>query len=675
MIKFKYLLLLLTIALIYGIVPIFSIDQRIDQITGSEGGGPKERDEVEKENKRRVELQKQSQSSDPEIQQMRDEIELLKQEMRALRAGKPLSEEEKKKRESEKPTGSPVNTLFFGDEDMTPQDVEDSQRYGGFSRELFMQVQSPDFKKGIAERYQWQLLYWTHGNYFNNGNLRRLDETNQTSIERTDDRVQFIAGGIQFDSFFPVHPRLDLRFDVWRFGFWGQDQLAGRDTNNDIRVTQNGANTLNFGQLYFDWHFKLNPRQNDRVSLRVGRQDFRLGGRIFRDFHQDDILDAIVFKWHDPKWGKLDLLLVDVFSNAPDTRDVNFIRFLSFSSPTVNNFDGRADTLRHGFKYRYSVYGDSDFVGSHLEIAPFYFIAHYSGSNQPFGGADRSFLGTAGNFIDNDYVVMRGARLNYGIGRWFRSAFTYAESFGVDRKVPSLLFESRDVDTNGKSYHLEMEFSAFRRRLRFQPSYFFSDGGRYYANGQQYSTGFVSFKGDQVGGILTDLYWGVHPTAYTSHQGTVDELYRQDRKTGTQFKHLGFYFGILSNLFLKLDWWRMEDTNQFSFLGNRQRANPNFLLRNNSGINTEIQNFVFEQVAGFYPDNNAVILAARRMGAPLGEEYNVGLDWNVFRGFKVWATWGVLIPMRFYATQGLIQDAPQGNARFTGFQLGTSLIF
>jgi hypothetical protein len=220
-----------------------------------------------------------------------------------------------------------------------------------------------------------------------------------------------------------------------------------------------------------------------------------------------------------------------------------------------------------------------------------------------------------------------------------------------------------------------MEFSAFRRRLRFQPSYFFADGGRYFANGQQYSHGFVSFKGDQVGGILADLYWGVHPTAYTSHQGTVNELWRADRKTGTEFKHLGFYFGIMSNLFLKLDWWRMEDTNQFSFLQSRRRFNPSFLWRNNSSPNLDIYDLLFDRVAEFYPENAAVIQASRRAGAPLGEEYNVGLDWNVFRGFKVWATWGVLVPMRYFATQGLIQAAPQGNARFVGFQLGTSLIF
>lgn len=51
-----------------------------------------------------------------------------------------------------------------------------------------------------------------------------------------------------------------------------------------------------------------------------------------------------------------------------------------------------------------------DLIGDHLELTPFYYIAHYSGTNQPFGGADRSFQGTSGNFIDNDFVIMRGQK-------------------------------------------------------------------------------------------------------------------------------------------------------------------------------------------------------------------------------------------------------------------------
>jgi hypothetical protein len=643
-------------------IQLSAVDQKMEQITGSDSDDQKEFNS--KDNKS---------IQDPDLKKMKEELEFLKKEIELMKVenkkNKPSNIENKDK-------DTPPQNLFGGIEVTAKANpVESQERYGGFSRDLFMQVQTPDFKKKLAERYQWQVLFWTHGNYSNNSDLRKIDSTNQTSINFTDDRTQFVAGGVQFDNFFPVNPRLDFRFDIWRFGFWGQDQLAGRDTNNDIKTTSSGANTLNFGQLYIDWHFKLEPTRTDRFSLRVGRQDFRIGGRIHRDFYQDDILDAVVLKWYNPRWGKLDLLLLDVFSNGPDTKDVNFIRFLSLSSPTVNNFNGKTTTLRHGIKYRYSFFGDSDLIGDHLEFTPFYYIAHYSGTNQPFGGADRSFQGTSGNFIDNDFVIMRGARINYGFSKWFRTATTYAESYGIDRKVPTLLLENRDVDTNGKSYHIELEFSAFKRRVKFLPSYFISDGGRYYLDGTQYSHGFTSFKGDQVGGLLTDLYWGIHPSSYTSHQGTVDQPYNQDRKTGTQFKHIGLAFGVLENLFLKLDYWRLEDTNQFSFLGTRPHGSPNFMLRGNRPMDPDIQTILFDQAAKFYPDNSAVIMAARRFGTPMGEEYNVGMDWNLFRGFKVWATWGVLIPMRYYSTQGLIQGAPQGNARFVAFQLGTSLIF
>jgi hypothetical protein len=655
--------------LFFSVYALLAVDQNLEQVTGSQNTNEK----VESQEKI---ITKESE----EMKKLSDDLEVLKKEIKSLKEKNQKQVVPQVIKAPDEEKDKPGTVVVEGKADVKdplakPNPVESTDTYGGFSRDMFMQLQTPDFKKSLMERYQWQILFWNHGNYSNNSDLRKLDSTNQTSIDRTDDKTQFVAGGIQFDNFFPVHPRLDFRFDIWRFGFWGQDQLAGRDANNDNRQTTSGANTVNFGQLYFDWHFKLNPTSRDRISLRVGRQDFRLGGRIHRDFYQDDILDAVVFKWYDPVFGKLDILLVDVFSNGPDTKDVNFMRFLSFSSPTVKNFDGKSATIRHGIKHRFAFYGDSTIIGDHLELTPFYYISYYSGTNQPFGGADRSFQGTSGNFPDKDYVIMRGGRLNFGLAKWFRSQFSYAESFGIDRRVPSLQLENLDVDTAGKSYHLELEFSAFKRRLRFQPSYFYADGGKYHVNGTQYSHGFVSFKGDQVGGLLTDLYWGVHPTAYTSHQGTVDQPYTQDRKSGTQFKHLGLYIGVLENLFIKLDFWRIEDTNYFSNLSKKSSVDLGFLAPTGKTMDTVIQNAIYSEVAKFYPENNTVIMAGRRFGAPLGEEYNLGFDLNLFKGFKVWATAAVFLPKRYFSTAGLVQNAPEGNEKFYGFQLGSTLIF
>jgi hypothetical protein len=182
-------------------------DQDINQITGagSETRGQEPRTELE---------------------QMRREIRELKRELQEIKGKKP---------DSKKDSDSVLNKLL--DKDIQKEEEESNGQYIGTNRDFFMQIQTPDFKKSLMERYQWQLLFWTHGNYSNNSDLRKLDNTNITSVDQTDDKVYFAVGGIQFDNFFPVHPRVDLRFDIWRFGFFGGDQLGGRDSNNDIKQT------------------------------------------------------------------------------------------------------------------------------------------------------------------------------------------------------------------------------------------------------------------------------------------------------------------------------------------------------------------------------------------------------------------------------------------------------
>ena len=624
---------------------LYAQDQDINQITG---GG---------------DISSQGVNNKNELDELKKEIRELKRQVEELKG--------KKSTENKKDTESPLDKILAGSKE---KDQETQTQYSNFERDFFMQLHSPDFKKSLMERYQWQLLFWTHGNYSNNSDLRKLDNTNTTSVDLTDDRTYFIVGGIQFDNFFPVHPRVDLRFDIWRFGFWGGDQLGGRDANNDIKTTPIGANTVNFGQLYIDFHFKLNPTYHDKFSLRVGRQDFRLGGKIFRDFFQEDILDAIVLKYYDRKYGKLDLLLFDLFSNSADTRDVNFVRFISTDNTTVRNFNGNSATYRQGFIYKYYFIGDSNYIGTHADLRIFYFYSRFGGTNQPFGGADRTNNGTTGNFIDRDFSVMRGFRFNFGYSEYFRSSFTYAESFGIDRKTPTLDFQSRDVDNNGKGYGLETELAFFKRRFRMTPTLFYAQGGKYYADGTQYSHGFVSMKADQVGGLLVDLYWGVHPSAYTSGQGVADLPYNRDRKTGTLSKHLGIAIGILENLFLKLDVWRIHDTNQIALVTGSIPNPIQFYLNKDNG-STVYQDILISLYKDIYPNNQTNILAARRFGTPLGEEYNMGLDWSIYRGLKVWATVGIFKPMRYYSTAGLIQGTPQGNTPFTGFQMGTVLIF
>lgn len=529
-------------------------------------------------------------------------------------------------------------------------------------------------RERFLDRIQWRLTLWTSLNYFDNSDLRALNSRNETSIEETDDRLYFIYSGAEVGFFFPVNPHLDIRLDIFKAGLWGHDQLGGRDNNNDSRDTPSGSNTVNFGNLYFDIHIQKEPRRDSRLDLIVGRQPYELGGEIGREYLLDDTLDSVVLRWYG--WlGRLDILVLDVFASGSHTEDVNFVQYLSFDEEKVEGFDGDVNTYRQGLTYRLPIYGDADLGGSHFDARAFYYYSRFGGVND--GGADRTNDGTIPtNEADKDFSIMRGFRLNAGYKNWLRAAFTYAESFGIDRRQTNeLLLPVNDVDNNGKSYGLDIEFNFFNNALIFTPTYFFADGGRYNIDGRQFGHGFVGFKGQHAGGILTNLNWGLHPSAYIDDDGIDDTPYERDRKSGTEIKHLGLKFGWPFKFYFLLDWWRLTDTSNIGVFGQAQRKPFAGILSNQDPHDPNIQAILLGLAGQVFPTQTAALGAARRFGAPLGEEINVGIEWHIMQNWKMWATVGAFYPMRYFSTVGLIQDAPQGTSRFVGFQMGMKLTF
>ncbi|MCB1167334.1 MAG: hypothetical protein KDK33_14325, partial [Leptospiraceae bacterium] len=395
-----------------------------------------------------------------------------------------------------------------------------------------------------------------------------------------------------------------------------------------------------------------------------------------------DVLDAATLQAYG-FWGKFDIVAIDYFASGARTDDVNFAQYLSFDEIKTRGFDGKTNTYRTGGVYTYSFLGNMENHETHLDLRAFFFLAKFGALRD--GGADQCNNGTTCNEGDNDFTAMRGIRLNAGYKEWVRSSFTFAQSYGVDRKPKTVNYESQDVDTKGNAWSMELEFAGFDRMVLFTPTYFYAQGGKYLTDGRQYSHGFVGFKAKQMGGILADLNWGNHPTAYTDDDG-VDDLPFGDtygspsRKSGTEVKHLGLTVDLglawnpLKNLDLVFGWWRYNDTNQIDLLGERSWSSGR-ILGNPSSPSLYEQEILFGLASQMYPDRASRILAYRRYGMPMAEEYNVGLNWQIRENWKAWATWGVLRPMRYYATPGLVNGAPEGNALFTGFQIGTSFYF
>ncbi|MBI3396170.1 MAG: hypothetical protein HY042_10075, partial [Spirochaetia bacterium] len=249
-------------------------------------------------------------------------------------------------------------------------------------------------------------------------------------------------------------------------------------------------------------------------------------------------------------------------------------------------------------------------------------------------------------------------------GAWqdfLRGTATYAMSRGKDRKRPNALFISQDVDDNGNSVGFEGEAAFLNRSFIFVASKFYAEGGSYYADATQFSHGFTGFKGDQAGGFLTQLNWGMYPASYTDDDGIDDLPYDTARKSGTDILHLGAAAGWRELLYFKVDWWRLRDTNRIQVFG--------------SADGTMDKTVLIGLVSPTFPTRTTQMMAARRFGAPLGEEVDVGVDWFVTKTWKVWAVAGIFKPMRYYSVPGLRQFTPEGSSRFTGFQMGSQFVF
>ncbi|MCB1314817.1 MAG: hypothetical protein KDK27_02630 [Leptospiraceae bacterium] len=283
-----------------------------------------------------------------------------------------------------------------------PEDFRYEENYFGLDQEG---------KSRLVDRIQWRVKFWNHFNYVNDTDLRQLNEDNETSIDETDDRAYFIVAGAALDTFFPINPYLDVRVDIWKTGFWGHDQLAGRDNNNDSRDTFSGSNTVNFGKLFLDIHIKPEPDRTSRADLTIGRQHYGLGGYIENDYIFDDTVDAVVFRWYG-RLGRLDLLILDVYANGSDVDDINFVQYISHDSEKQEGFNGDVNTYRQGLTYRFPIYGDEELGGTHFDVRAFYYYAQFGALDD--GGSDRTNEGASGNFSDEDFSFLRGARLNAG---------------------------------------------------------------------------------------------------------------------------------------------------------------------------------------------------------------------------------------------------------------------
>ncbi|MCB1201151.1 MAG: hypothetical protein KDK41_10930 [Leptospiraceae bacterium] len=513
-------------------------------------------------------------------------------------------------------------------------------------------------KDGILSNMEYQIGFIAEGGTFNNGDLRQLNDSNQAAINDTDDRVSVIYSRLFLNFYFPLTETLYFRFDVFKNGFWGGDQLSGASTNNNAASTSVGADPFAFGELYLEDILFKNQRME--LSTRIGRQFFEIGGGVANDFYLRDYLDAVTLNFSDGLLGTFRLLLIDVYQMAGDaTIHVNYVRFFSHDNRRVRNFDGDVNTFRSGLVYESRNILNWKSAGSdatELIARGYGFFARFGAVQST--GSDRSNLGSTGNFADSDYVIMSGTRLTYKMPLPFArlSAHTdVAFSTGINRRLPTAAGESQDVDSNGISFSGGFVLGEMGNRatLGYEVlgDVFYASGPQYNSSGVQTSHGFVSFKGNHTGGILANRYWGMHPSSYVASNGMDNFEHNYDRKSGTMSIHAGTGFYFLTKFRAGIDWWMFVDTGQSEFWNNVSAQGTSATV------------------------TNTVLRAQERLGKLLGHEFNISLDYTHNEFWHLYLRAGILMPGAFYSTPGIRPDSPFGQDNFTGIQFGSKLVF
>ncbi len=547
--------------------------------------------------------------------------------------------------------------------DETPENLYDSVKEEQTTLYDFDQRFSVKSEKSPFE-FDWSYNMLQEFHWWNNTDLRTLNTESDTEIAYTDDQMALALTRAKIDAevTFPEE-RIGLELS-WGFdGVWGHDQLQGY-ANPGTRI----------GRANVFWNYLAGSVVNS--TLTIGRQYFSIGG-ISNDYMLKDVLDAVVI---DAKWNKFleaRFLVLDVYSGAnnygSDDGEVwndEFQYFTRDDGEQMGGLNGDVSTYRTGL-----VVSLKELVGmpSGMELDPrlYGFFANVRGNG---GGADRSENGQIGNFSDNDWSAMGGGRASFSMSTLplTKSLMVYADaavSAGTDLKrdgeptVSNLGF--------GGGMGAQATLAEMMGLVPFvEIDTFYATGPEYDQKGNLISHGFVSFKGDEIGGLLFRRYWGVHPSSYVDDDGIDNSPFSANRKSGTFMAHAGAGSEIAKKHTVRLDYWFSMDT------GTAYLAEYGDYTYGSSGT-------YIDHVASENPYmSKAELEAQKRMGKILGHEINLGYIFEPNKLLSYSITGAVFMPGDFFEKP--IEDAaatngvPKGGASdafFYGMAFGTELHF
>ncbi len=498
------------------------------------------------------------------------------------------------------------------------------------------------------ERLSVSVFLQSEFHTFNNLDLLPLDETSEQSIIDTDDGARFGYTFVAARLRYAIERHLAFNLGLSLQGLWGNDQIGSPNRFGSI---------FYFSALNFDYEIGERDRG---IDFRIGRQYFRIGGTP-KDYFLKDILDAAVVVGKLGKGGDLRIMAFDFYASGESPDEVNFVRYLGQGTDRVEGMRGDTNTFRYGAIY------ENDRLVENLDAKLFLFFADIGAIGT---GADITFNGEFGNFADNDWALMSGGRAAYEVAMndrlKLRCFGEFARAEGTDRKEDLV----RDVDIGGNAFSggLELAYSMPKSRaIRLSLQGFHADGPDYASDGLPFSHGFVSFKGDQVGGINLDRYAGWHPSAYVGSGGIDDTPQNVDRKSGTRFVASEVALRLLSATELRLGAWFLWDTGH-SFLADRYETPEQLREALDSGV-VEVP----------FGISREEFFAEARLGKYLGTEYNVGITYEATPALSVYGNGGIFLPGAFYEIPiDRIAGSALGStdpANFWTVSFGTKVLF
>lgn len=462
--------------------------------------------------------------------------------------------------------------------------------------------------------------------YFNNGDLRELDNSSIDTVENTDDAVGILYSKVGFKMSLTAFNSINLYIDAYKPFFWGNDSAEYNSRGNSIFLREI------FSKI------EIIKENNINLFTKIGRQEFSLSRNEFKNFVFRDIVDAILICFNYDIIG-FDLG-IDFFSMNTPTENIYAIK--GDRHPyTVKYFDGDVNIYKT-FTSLSLTFSNNIIKENKTKIYTIFSRIGAVGENVNQGGWELSKGGTEGNFADNDFVLIGG--LNSYINLQLLSIyFDGAISYGIDRKHR----EFPKVNILGFLTHLGLGLYYEIFEIKLEGAYV--SGAEANTNGDYINYGFVSAKGDRVGGLLFSSYYGNYPSSIINYSGITFKPFDTQRYSPTAF--LSIKLGIID---LDLNKLSKEPNNGISIIGEfHTYLDTSTTLANLNS--TDLRPEVYNQ---------------KRFGELLGIETDLTLKYKFFNEtVEMGGTIGIFIPFDFFLIPVSIPKAPYGISNFVGTQI------